>query len=260
MNDKGIFVIAGEEDFEFYRAIPLWEQRLEFHPLDDDTQSVLRGNPEIIVIDCGFDEKRGLSLLHEWKANRPEIPVILITDAGSEKTAVAAFRLGARNYFKKPVDLLDLKEEIERVQKFTRISQERRPLLDIDTLTEKERCSLSLTDDVPANLLRVISYIGRHFSEPLTIDRLADEAGISRFHFCRLFKKCTGMSPMKFVAMMRVERGKALIRKSIPVVAAALKVGFSHTGNFIRNFKSFTGLTPSAYRNSQRIPRPIPPR
>ena len=260
MNAKGIFVIAGEESFEFYRAIPIWEQRLEFHPLDGDTPSVVRGNPELVVIDCGFDERRGLSLLHEWKTSCPEVPVFLITDAGSEETAVAAFRLGARNYFKKPVDLINLKEEIEKVQKFTRISQEKRTPLDICTLMEKERYSLSLTDDVPANLLRVISYIGRHFSEPLTIDHLAGEAGISRFHFCRLFKKSTGMSPMKFVAMMRVERGKALIRKNIPIIAVALKVGFSNPGNFIRHFKSFTGLTPTAYRNSQQMQRPIPPR
>jgi YesN/AraC family two-component response regulator len=251
--DKSIFIIADRENFEYYRALPLWEQQVELHPLELPTQSIQQRDPGLLLIDCGFDENRGLSMLHDIKAARPDIMVILITDAGSEDTAVRAFRLGARDYFKKPVDLFELKSAIENLQKIRRAGTAER----VPPISTKTACPANFPErilpagvDIPANLLRVVSYIEKHLAEPLTINMLADEAGISRFHFCRVFKKTMGMSPISFLAQMRVERAKALLRKSIPVSTVALKAGFNDLSNFNRQFKKQTGLTPSAYRDS----------
>src|SRR6185369_16222886 len=102
MNNKSVFILSERENFEYYRALPLWEQQVELHLLDGPTHSILQRTPGILIIDCGFDVNCGLSLLYEIKAARPDIMVILVTDSGSENTAVTAFRLGARDYFKKP--------------------------------------------------------------------------------------------------------------------------------------------------------------
>jgi AraC family transcriptional regulator len=253
MNHKSVFVISERENFDYYRAIPLWEQQVEFHPIDCPTHLIQQGNPDLLLIDCGFDECRGLSLLHEIKATRPEIMVILVTDAGSEETAVKAFRLGARDYFRKPVDLFELKVTIEKLQKIRRIGLEKRaPSLppEAGKPDDSSERIFPAGNDIPTNLLRLISFIEKNLSEPLTIDRLADEAGVSRFHFCRVFKKAVGMSPISFLTFMRIERTKALLRKSIPVSTVALKAGFNDLSNFNRQFKRQTGLSPTAYRDS----------
>jgi len=253
MNNKSVFVIAERENFDYYRAIPLWEQQVEFHPLDGPTHSIRQGDPALLLIDCGFDEIRGLSLLHEIKAARPDIMVILITDAGSEDTAVRAFRLGVRDYFKKPLDLFDLKVTIEKLQKIRMAVGEKR----LPPITPETAKPVGASErffpagvDIPPNLLRVVRYVDRHLAEQLTIDQLAGEAGVSRFHFCRVFKKTLGMSPISFLAHMRVERAKALLRKNIPVSTVALKAGFNDLSNFNRQFKRQIGLTPSAYRDT----------
>lgn len=253
MNNKSVFIIAERENFNYYRAIPLWEQQVEFHPLDDPTHFIYQGNPGLILIDCGFYESIGLSLLHEIKSARPDIMVILITDAGSEETAVTAFRLGVRDYFKKPVDPFDLKETIEKLQKIRMTAGEKRfPPITPETPrpdNAPER-SFPAARNIPANLLRVITYIEKHLAESLTNEQLSSEAGVSRFHFCRVFKKAVGMSPMSFLTLMRIEKAKLLLRKSIPISTVAFKAGFNDLSNFNRQFRKITGLTPKAYQKS----------
>jgi AraC-like DNA-binding protein len=253
MNNKRVSVITERENFDYYRAIPLWEQQVEFHPLDGPTHTIRQGNPGLLLIDCGFDENRGLSMLHEIKSARPDIMVILITEVGSEETAVRAFRLGARDYFKKPVDLFELKVTIENLQKIRRTGVEKRihPIPpDTPIPADFPERLFPAGSDIPENLLRVVSYVDRHLAEPLTIDRLAGEAGVSRFHFCRVFKKAVGMSPISFLTLMRIERAKVLLGRNNTVSAVALKVGFNDLSNFNRQFKTITGLTPTAYRDS----------
>jgi len=253
MNNKSVFVIAERENFEYYRAIPLWEQQVELHPLDGPTHSIRQGDPSLLLIDCGFDERRGLSLLYEIKATRPDMMVVLITGAGSEETAVTAFRLGARDYFKKPVDLFELKVTIEKLQKIKRTTGGMRiPPISFETARpdgSPERF-FPAGSDIPKNLLRVVTHIEKHLAEPLTSEQLASEAGVSRFHFCRVFKKAIGMSPMSFLTFMRIERAKALLRQSIPVSTVALKAGFNDLSTFNRQFRKISGLTPKVYQKS----------
>jgi len=252
MNNKSVFIIAERENFEYYRALPLWEQQVEFHPLDGLTHFIL-GDPGVLLIDCGFDESRGLSLLHEIKSARPDIMVILITDAGSESTAVTAFRLGARDYFKKPVDLFELKVTIEKLQKIKMAMGEKRlPPITSETARSDDAPErfIPAVRDIPPNLLRVITYIENHLAEPLTNEQLASEAGVSRFHFCRVFKKAVGMSPMSYLTLMRIERAKLLLSKCIPISTAAFKAGFNDLSNFNRQFRKITDLTPKLYQKS----------
>jgi AraC family transcriptional regulator len=248
MNDTTIAVITDRENFEFYRAIPLAEQRVECHRIDDSSRFAQMGTPPLLIIDCGFDVRKGLNLLYEIKETRPETMVILITDAGSEETAVMAFRLGARDYLKKPVGLLDLKGTIEKLLVFRSYPQEKRVPHQCVSPADYLKLIFPGDREVPANLLRVIAYKERHLAEPLTLDQLAKEAGVSRYHFCRVFKKAIGMTPMNYLTIMRVERAKALLRKNSPVATVAHKAGFNDLSNFNRIFKKVAGLTPTAYR------------
>lgn len=248
MTNSTVFIITEPENFTYYRALPLWEQKVEFHPLDSALRVIQQGAPDILLIDCGFDDGRGLSLLREIKAVRPEIMVLFVTATFSEETAIHAFRQGARDYFRKPMDLFTLKEVIENLLKLKGRSSEKRSHHGIAAPEASATSGLLLLNDTPANLLRSVHYIQKNFAAQLTIEHLATQAGISRYHFCRKFKKHTGMSPMNFVTLMRIEKAKGLLRSHNPVSAVAVKVGFNDLGNFIRSFKKITGQTPSAYK------------
>lgn len=96
---------------------------------------------------------------------------------------------------------------------------------------------------------RVLDYIDGNLFEPLTLNQLSAEACLSPFHFSRLFKEATGLSPRRYVTDRRVEAAKtALASGQLPLGDIAMDKGFGSLDNFIRVFRKSTGETPARYR------------
>jgi len=132
-------------------------------------------------------------------------------------------------------------------------------LLDNETLSHRDLIpGLSWTPqeaDAPAGsglssmaLRRVRSFMEANLGESLTLDDLAGAAGVSRFHFARLFRISTGASPMNYLMKLRIVRAKLLLLRndrSVCDVAAAL--GFCDQSHFSRTFRRMTGQTPREF-------------
>jgi AraC family transcriptional regulator len=98
-------------------------------------------------------------------------------------------------------------------------------------------------------LQRVIEFIMDHLAEDLLLAAIAQEVGMSQYHFSRLFKQATGLSPYQYVIQCRIEHGKFLLlqgRMKISEVASA--VGFADQSQFTRHFKRYFGVTPKEIR------------
>ena len=105
-----------------------------------------------------------------------------------------------------------------------------------------------LTDD---QLRRAIDYIQDHIREALDLGSIARAAGLSAFHFARLFKAATGDTPFQFVTRARMERAKELLRKTrLPISDVAERVGYQQPSHFSARFRSVSGCRPDAYRKS----------
>jgi AraC family transcriptional regulator len=102
-------------------------------------------------------------------------------------------------------------------------------------------------------LERVVNFMREHFAEPLKLDRLAQEAGVSKFHFARRFREETGTTPHSFLLDLRLRNGRDLLLKtddSIACVAAAC--GYERSTHFGAAFHKRFGETPSAFRRRLR--------
>lgn len=98
----------------------------------------------------------------------------------------------------------------------------------------------------------IFGYIEQHYSEPLTVALLADMAGLSRFHFSRLFKELSGRTVMEFVNETRLDQADHLLRSSrLTVSEIALATGFGDIYYFSRLFKKHRKVAPSALRKQQ---------
>jgi AraC family transcriptional regulator len=107
-------------------------------------------------------------------------------------------------------------------------------------------------------LARVLDYIDAHLAEPLHLDKLADVAALSSFHFARSFKAATGSSPHVFIVARRMDRAAALFRSThLPVAAVAEEVGFSSLPHFRRHFRAHWGATPGDYAEAEKPFRQI---
>lgn len=97
-------------------------------------------------------------------------------------------------------------------------------------------------------LNRARSYIAENLGERFTLDDLARQAGVSRFHFARLFRISTGDSPMAYLLKSRIERAKQmLLLEDRPVCEIAAALGFCDQSHLTRTFRRMTGLTPREF-------------
>lgn len=102
-------------------------------------------------------------------------------------------------------------------------------------------------------LSRVLEFIDTHAATDVSLDAIATEACLSRYHFVRAFKRSTGITPLAYVNTVRIDRAKRLLRstkRTVDDISAMLN--FSSSSNFTRTFKRTVGLTPSVYRSSAR--------
>lgn len=87
-------------------------------------------------------------------------------------------------------------------------------------------------------------------SPDLDLDRLANRAGLSKFHFVRAFRSKTGSTPIQYLNRLRVDVAKQkLLSRRTPVIEIASDVGFSDLSTFNKAFKRHAGMSPTQYRN-----------
>ena len=95
---------------------------------------------------------------------------------------------------------------------------------------------------------KVLSYINENFTQPLTVDMLAEQLFLSRYHFMRLFKSQTGSTVHAYIRQKRLLYAARLIRAGTPVIRAAEEAGFSDYSTFHRAFRETFGTAPGELR------------
>lgn len=104
-----------------------------------------------------------------------------------------------------------------------------------------------------AELLKVMDYIEKHFTEPIELDNLARLVHFSKSYLVVRFKELWGVPPIKYVNFLRIESAKQLLLVSDKnITDIASDVGFSGIHYFSRYFKERVGVTPNEYRLGKR--------
>jgi len=99
-------------------------------------------------------------------------------------------------------------------------------------------------------ILNAMKWIREHLAAPLVLPEIARQAGLSVPHFCALFKKQTGMSPMRYLMHARMNRACALLDSTDkPVAEISVDVGFRDAFHFTKTFRAVVGSSPRAYRS-----------
>lgn len=98
-------------------------------------------------------------------------------------------------------------------------------------------------------LRRAFAYLEEHLAQPFNLSQLAESVGMSEFHFSRLFKKATGLSPSRYFIRLRVARAQLLLQETdTSIIEVGMSVGYSSPSHFAQVFRRETGLPPSHYR------------
>jgi AraC family transcriptional regulator len=98
-------------------------------------------------------------------------------------------------------------------------------------------------------LRRVTEFMRDRLSDDFNLKRLAREAGMSEFHFSRMFKQATTFSPSQFFIRLRMTEAKRLLRETDrSVIDIGLDVGYSSPSHFAQVFRREAGVSPTDYR------------
>jgi AraC family transcriptional regulator len=107
-------------------------------------------------------------------------------------------------------------------------------------------CSL----DVSPRIRRVQNFVEVHVGEALCLDDLADVAGLSRYHFSRVFREEVGQTPWTFVRHTRIRRATELLTEGRPPAEVAHETGFADQSHLTRVLRKIDGRTPGEIREA----------
>ena len=153
--------------------------------------------------------------------------------------------------------------------KFKAISSDSETIRCFDALCcEGEKSSLAITAEVyqlldlffrnnlldltaqakDATTREIISYMEENFAQELSTASLCREFGYSAAHLCRKFKRATGLAPMTYLQIYRLECASKMLKPGSNISRVAAECGFSDANYFTRCFKAHFGVPPSLYK------------
>jgi AraC-like DNA-binding protein len=101
-------------------------------------------------------------------------------------------------------------------------------------------------------------WIDAHAHEPLDLDQAARHAGLSVFHFLRVFARVLGVTPHQYLVRSRLRHAARLLAEGArSITDVALDVGFADLSNFVRTFHRIAGMSPRAFRDAARGRRKV---
>lgn len=104
---------------------------------------------------------------------------------------------------------------------------------------------------------RAVELLNERFRETVTLDELARNARMSKFHLARCFRTATGFSPHSYQKTLRVREARRLLERGYPVSEAADEAGFADASHLGRTFQRWLGVTPGAWGSAWRASTPV---
>jgi AraC-like DNA-binding protein len=113
----------------------------------------------------------------------------------------------------------------------------------------EEASSINKFESVHPIVIMLKEFIHLNYDQPISLEKLADLAGVSKVHVIRTFEQATGQTPIRYLWKYRISRGMEMLRNTgLTVEEVAYKCGFKSVFHFSRSFKEVSGFAPNHYR------------
>lgn len=106
--------------------------------------------------------------------------------------------------------------------------------------------------EIKRQIEQAIRWLTLQYSQPVSIEHMAQTLGYHRTYLSKMFKRHTGKSPMSFLLQIRMERANLLLGEQLTVEQVAASVGYPDALYFSKQFKKYFGLSPTEYRQEHK--------
>ncbi|MFC6102088.1 hybrid sensor histidine kinase/response regulator transcription factor [Olivibacter domesticus] len=246
-----VLIVEDDDDFRFYIKDNLksFYQVLEASDGKEGWQRALFHHPDIIVCDIQMPIMNGLMLVQKLKSDKrtKHIPVILLTASSEENSLLLGLESGATDYMTKPFDFAVLQTKIANLLSLNQAFKD----------TYSKQISITVPEEEIVSgrekfLQKVVAYIHENMRDnQLSVENLSAHLFISRASLYNRLLEFTGMTPVEFIRVAKLERAVYLLEKSgMNVAEVAYETGFANPNYFTKVFKAKYQLTPSEFIHS----------
>ena len=193
---------------------------------------------DLVILDVKMPGESGTGILRKLKEISPELCIIMLTGHSSEDVAIQAVKGHADEYLEKPCSPHRIQEAIETL------------------LAARRRRSGSGADDMGDKIARVKEYLERNCFKRVALTDAGRAVCLSPKYLSRVFKQATGKGFSEYRLGIQIEKAKELLAGGGHNVSEISdKLGYLNPESFIRQFKKFTGFTPTGYRKRHKAGR-----
>lgn len=123
----------------------------------------------------------------------------------------------------------------------------------VDVVSGRSKIPVQVTPRDRRRAIEMALWIDAQAQQPINLESTAQEAGLSPFHFLRLFSKVLGVTPHQYLVRSRLRRAARLLAEDDrPITEIAFDVGFADLSNFVRTFHRAAGVSPKYFRQASR--------
>ncbi len=94
----------------------------------------------------------------------------------------------------------------------------------------------------------IVGFMRHHLYDKIILEQLAAKCHMDKYKFIRVFRQHTGLTPVSYLLLQRINKAKTLIAANTPITEVALETGFYDQSHFIHCFKKYIGVAPLSYK------------
>lgn len=213
--------------------------------VEEAERELERQSYDLMLVDIVLSGERDGIDLAQLTRRRFDLPLVFITSHADPGTVRRARAVKPEGYLVKPFS----REEVFAAVEIA-LSHAAKGEAAESAQAKEEPSGAQESGGLPAfRLRRVKSYVNQNFGDDLSLDAMAEVAGMSKYHFCRLFRQSAGVTPYQYLLGVRVDRAKRLLQETEDSIGdIAEQVGFNSQSQFNRAFRKLAGTTPAAFR------------
>lgn len=192
----------------------------------------------IVITDIQMPVMDGLALSKHIKNAYPDIIVIILTGYAEFDYVQEAIRQGVFDYLTKPVSEDNISTVLIRAS------------AKLSKLYELPDEAIASSGNPETIVNDAVSFIQEHYMEDIDFGKISEELGFSPAYLTKIFKKYTGMTPIKMLTEVRIHNAKnLLLNTGLSVQEIGEKVGYPDQFHFSKTFRKVVDMNPTAYRN-----------
>ncbi|HEX6224699.1 MAG TPA: ATP-binding protein, partial [Chryseolinea sp.] len=206
--------------------------------------------PDLILSDMMMPQMDGFTFCTKVRQDEriSHIPFVLLTARNTIESKLEGLELGADEYMTKP---FNMKEIQVRIKNLLEQRKKLRKGFSREVVIQPKNISITSLDE--KFLQRVLEIVEAHIGDPqFSVERFAEEIGMSRKNLLRKIQALTDQSVNEFVRNFRLQRAAQLIAgKTASISEIAYQVGFNNLSYFSKCFKDLFGVLPNEYEKVQ---------